>query len=52
MYKLVDISAETWNKAEVTVINIHENDNVYKTLLKLLRISDVKKNGLVKIFMI
>ena len=52
MYKLVDISAETWNKAEVTVINIHENDNVNKTLLKLLRISDVKKNGLVKIFMI
>ena len=43
MYKLVDISAETWNKAEVTVINIHENDNVNKTLLKLLRISDVKK---------
>ena len=52
MYKLVDISAETWNKAEVTVINIHENDNVNKTLLKLLRISDVKKNGVVKIFMI
>ena len=45
MYKLVDISAETWNKAEVTVINIHENDNVNKTLLKLLRISDVKKMG-------
>ena len=26
MYKMVDISAETWNKAEVSVIKIHEND--------------------------
>ena len=43
MYKMVDISAEAWNKAEVTVINIHENDNVNKTLFKLLCISDVKK---------
>ena len=42
MYKMVDISAEAWNKAEVTVINIHENDNVNKTLFKLLCISDVK----------
>ena len=40
---MVDISAEAWNKAEVTVINIHENDNVNKTLFKLLCISDVKK---------
>ena len=23
MYKMVDISAETWNKAEVSVIKIH-----------------------------
>ena len=51
MYKMVDISAETWNKAEVAVINIHENNNVNKTLFKLLRISDVKKDGVVKIFM-
>ena len=51
MYKIVDISAEIWNKAEVTVINIHQNDNVNKTLFKLLRISAVKKDGLVKIFM-
>ena len=43
MYKMVDISAETWNKAEVAVINIHENDNVNKTVFKLLRISGVKK---------
>ena len=40
---MVEISAETWNKAEVPVINIHENDNVNKTLFKLLCISDVKK---------
>ena len=26
MYKMVDISAETWNKAGVSVVNIHEND--------------------------
>ena len=23
-----DVSAETWNKAEVTAINVHENDDV------------------------
>ena len=34
MYKMVDISVETWNKAKVSVIKIHENDNVNKTLLK------------------
>ena len=43
MYKMVDISAETWNKAKVSVINIHENDDVNKTLLKLLCISEKKK---------
>ena len=43
MYKMVDISAETWNKAGVSVIRVHENDNVNKTLFKLLCISDVKK---------
>ena len=30
MYKMVDISAETWNKAEVSVIKIHENDMYIK----------------------
>ena len=40
---MVEINAEAWNKAEVLVINIHENDNVNKTLFKLLCISDVKK---------
>ena len=43
MCKMVDISAETWNKAKVSVINIHENDDVNKTLLKLLCISEKKK---------
>ena len=43
MYKIVDISVETWNKAEVSVINIHENNNANKTLLKLLCISDIAK---------
>ena len=41
MYKMVDISAETWINAEVSVIKIH--DNVSKTLLKLLCISDIAK---------
>ena len=43
MYKIVDIRAETWNKAGVSVIRVHENNNVNKTLFKLLCISDVKK---------
>ena len=43
MYKMVDISAETWNKAEVSVIKKHENDDVNKTVLLLLCVSDVKK---------
>ena len=43
MYKMADISAKVWNKAEVSVIRLHENDNVNKTLLKLLCISDAKK---------
>ena len=43
MYKMIDIRVETWNKAEVSVIRVHENDNVNKTLLKLLCISDIAK---------
>ena len=31
------------DKAEVPVINIHENDNASKTLLKLLCIADIAK---------
>ena len=42
MFKMVDISTKTWNKAEVAVINIQENDNVKNTLFKLLHISDAK----------
>ena len=40
---MVDISAETWNNAGVSVIRIHENDDVNKTLLLLLCISDISK---------
>ena len=49
---MIYISAETWNKSEVSVIKIHENDNVIKIVLLLLCISDAKKkDGVVKIFM-
>ena len=41
MYKMVDIIAG--NKAEVSVIKIHENDNIDKTVLLLLCIFDAKK---------
>ena len=51
MYKIVDISAETWNKTEVSVTKIHENNNVNKTVLLLLRFSDAKKDRAVKIVM-
>ena len=30
MHKMVDISTETWNKAEVSVIKIHKNDMYIK----------------------
>ena len=43
MYKMVDISTETWNKVEVSVLKIHENNDVNKTVLLLLCISDAKK---------
>ena len=43
MYKMVDISTETWNKTGVSVISIHENDDVNKTLLLLLCISGISK---------
>ena len=45
MYKMVDISAETWNKTEVSVIRIHENDNVNKkvALSFVCSISDTNK---------
>ena len=43
MYKMVDISTEIWKKAEVSVIKIHENDDVNKTVLLLFCVSDAKK---------
>ena len=43
MYKMAHICAETWNRAEVSVIKIHKNDEVNKTPLKLLCVSDIAK---------
>ena len=43
LYKMVDISAETWNNAGVSVLRIHEDDDVNKTLLLLICISDISK---------
>ena len=43
MCRMIYISTETWNKSEVSVIKIHENDNVIKIVLLLLCISDAKK---------
>ena len=51
MYKMVDISAKTWNKAEVSVIKIHENDNVNKTVYYYFVFLTQKKDQVVKIFM-
>ena len=50
MYNMVDISVETWNKAEISVINIHKNNNANKILLKLDALWHCKKNGVGKIF--
>ena len=43
MYKIVNMKAETWNKAGVAAIKIHGNDNVDKTVLLFLYISDLGK---------
>ena len=40
---MVDISAKTWIKAEVSVIKIHENDNVNKINSLLLCIPGASK---------
>ena len=40
---MVYFSAKTWIKTEISVIKIHENDNVNKTVLLLLCNSDAKK---------
>ena len=48
---MVDISAETWNKAGVAAISVHKNNDVNKTLLQSLCISNRWGDGVVKIFM-
>ena len=40
---MVGIRAEASNKAKVAAINIHENDDINKTVLLLLCISDASK---------
>ena len=40
---MIKISAETWNNAGVSVLKIHENDDVNKTLLLFLCISGISK---------
>ena len=40
---MININSNTWNKAGVSVIRVHENDNVNKTLLRLLCICDLNK---------
>ena len=43
MYKMVDISPETWNEVAVAAIKINENDDVNKIRKLFLYISDVSK---------
>ena len=43
VYKIVDISTETWNKAGFSVIKVHENDYANKIRLLSLRISYTSK---------
>ena len=43
MYKMIQISAKTWNNAGLSVLKIHETDDVNKTLLLLLCNSDISK---------
>ena len=43
MYKMIEISAETWRNAAVSVLKIHENNDVNKTFLLALCISDISK---------
>ena len=40
---MADISAKTWSNAGVSAINIHGDDNINKTILKFLCISDIAK---------
>ena len=37
------MNKQTWSKAGVSVTRMHENDDVNKTLLLLLCISDISK---------
>ena len=43
VYVMVDVSAEAWNKAEISLIKIHENDDLDNFFLLLICICDAKK---------
>ena len=45
MYKMINISAESWNKAGVAAIRIYENDNVNNTRHLFLCIADAGKRS-------
>ena len=45
MYKVVDIDSNTWNKAGIFVICVHENDNINWTLFRLICLSDLGKES-------
>ena len=40
---MININSNTWNKVGVSVIRVHENDDVNKTLLRLLCICEINK---------
>ena len=43
IYKMVDVSAETWNKTGISVIIVYENDNANKIRILLLCMSEISK---------
>ena len=43
MYKMVAISAETWNNSEVSVLRIHESDNVDNWAARMFMTWFIKK---------
>ena len=48
---MIEISAEIWNNAGVSVLEIHENYKVNKMLLLLLCVSEIEKRlGCINIY--
>ena len=40
---MININSKTWNKAGISVIRVNENDDVNKTLLRLIGTCDINK---------